>query len=71
MYTYVCIYVCTYVLCIYIYIYQFQCTPLHVAAMAGQVKIVETLMEAKADLCAQDKVSALKENRQDADRGMR
>jgi hypothetical protein len=69
MYVYVCMYVRMYY--VYIYIYQFQCTPLHLAAMAGQVKIVETLVEAKADPCAQDKVSVLKETRLDADRGMR
>jgi hypothetical protein len=41
------------------------------AAAAGDGKIVETLVEAKADLCAKDKVSVLKETRLDADRGMR
>jgi ankyrin repeat protein len=51
--------------------YQNQRTPLHLAAEYGHDKIVETLVEAKADLCAQDKVSALKETRLDADRGMR
>jgi hypothetical protein len=37
----------------------------------GHGKIVETLVEAKADLCALDNVSVLKETRLDADRGMR
>ncbi len=44
---------------------------LHFAAEYGHDKIVETLVEAKADPCAQDKVSVLKETRLDADRGMR
>jgi hypothetical protein len=56
---------------IYIYIYQWGETPLHVAARGGHGKIVETLVEAKADVCAQDSVSVLKETRLDADRGMR
>jgi ankyrin repeat protein len=51
--------------------YQNQCTPLHLAARYSNGKIVETLVEAKADLCAQDEVRVLKENRLDADRGMR
>ena len=46
-------------------------TPLHLAAEYGHGKIVETLVEAKADLCAENKVSVLKEARLDADRGMR
>jgi hypothetical protein len=54
----------------YIYIYQWQRTPLHLAAAAGHGKTVETLVEAKADLSAQDNVSVLKETRLDADRGM-
>ncbi len=41
------------------------------AAREGHDKIVETLVEAKADPCAQDHVSVLKETRLDADRGMR
>jgi hypothetical protein len=41
------------------------------AAAIGHGKIVETLVEAKADLCAQNDVSVLKETRLDADRGMR
>jgi hypothetical protein len=42
------------------------------AAGNGHGKIVETLVEAKADPCAQDGVvSVLKETRLDADRGMR
>ncbi len=45
--------------------------PLHLAAVGGHGKIVEALVEAKADLCAQDKVSVSKETRLDADRGMR
>ena len=41
------------------------------AAEGGHDKIVETLVEAKADPCAQDRVSVLKETRLDAERGMR
>jgi len=55
---------------IYLYIYQEKKAPLHFAAEGGHGKIVETLVEAKADLCAQDSVSVLKETRLDADRGM-
>ena len=59
MYVYVCIYVCMYV---YIFIsYQFNRTPLHWAAEGGHGKIVETLVEAKAYVCAHDIVSVLKE----------
>jgi hypothetical protein len=53
------------------YIYQEKKTALHLAAMYGHDKIVETLLEAKADPCALDRVSVLKETRLDADRGMR
>ena len=53
------------------YTYQDKFTPLHFAAERGHGKIVETLVEAKADLRAQDKVSVLKETRQTADGGMR
>jgi hypothetical protein len=56
---------------IYLYIYQEKKTLLHLAAQNGHGKIVETLVEAKADPCAQDHVSVLKETRLDADRGMR
>jgi ankyrin repeat protein len=45
-------------------------TALHLAAKGGHDKIVKTLVEAKADPCAQDWVSVLKETRLDADRGM-
>ncbi len=57
MYTfvYVCIYIYTYVS-----IYQKQRTPLHLAVIFGHGEIVETLVKAKADLCAQDRVSVLK-----------
>ena len=55
----------------FIHTYQCQSTPLHYAAGRGHGKIVETLVEAKADVCAQDEVSVLKETRLDADRGMR
>ncbi len=41
------------------------------AADRGHGKIVETLVEGKADPCAQDRVRVLKETRLDADRGMR
>jgi hypothetical protein len=51
--------------------YQDKCTALHSAAEGGHGKIVETLVEAKADPCAQTSVSVLKETRLDADRGMR
>jgi hypothetical protein len=54
-----------------IHIYQDKRTPLHLAALCGYGKIVETLVEAKADPCAQDRVSVLKETRLDADRAMR
>ena len=57
---------------IYIYIYQRKYTPLHYAAERGKCKrVVEALVEANADLNAQDEVSALKETRADGDRGMR
>jgi hypothetical protein len=46
-------------------------TPLHLAAEKGHGKIVETLVEAKADPCAQNYVSVVEETRLDADRGMR
>jgi hypothetical protein len=67
------IYIIFYTLYVYInfYIYQNKTTPLHWAAQCGDIKIVETLVGAKADLCALDKVSVLKETRLDADRGMR
>jgi ankyrin repeat protein len=55
----------------YVCIYQYEKTPLHWAAEKGHGKIVEALVEAKADLCAQDTVSVSKETRLDADRGMR
>ena len=42
------------------YINQSQYTPLHYAAEKGHGKIVETLVEAKADLHAQDEVSVLR-----------
>ena len=46
-------------------------TPLHLAAEGGHGKIVETLVEAKADPCVRDGVSVLKETRLDAGRGLR
>ena len=46
-------------------------TALHWAAEGGHGKIVETLVEAKADPSPQDNVSVLKETRLHADRGMR
>jgi ankyrin repeat protein len=55
----------------YIYIYQYKNTPLHYAAEKGHDKIVETLVEAKADLCAKNEVSVLKGTRLHAHRGMR
>ena len=39
---------------------QDQYTPLHFAAEKGHGKIVETLVEAKADLCAKTSVSVLR-----------
>jgi hypothetical protein len=54
----------------YLNIYQDNRTPLHFAAQGGHGKIVETLVEAKADPCVQDSVSVLKETMLDADRGM-
>ncbi len=71
-----CMYIIYYLLhiiyiCTFIYIYQIQQTPLHLAAEGGHGKIVEALVEAKADPCLQDRVSVLKETRLDADRGMR
>ena len=56
---------------IYLYIYQNQRTPLHLAAEGGHGKIVETLVEAQADPCGQDMVSVLNQTRLDANRGMR
>ena len=57
--------------CVCVHVYQNKRTPLHLAVKGGHSKIVETLVEAKADLCAQDDdVSVLKEIRLDAfDRG--
>ena len=55
----------------FIYVYQDKKTALHLAAIYGDDKMVETLVKAKADPCAQDEVSVLKETRLDADRGMR
>ena len=52
------------------HIYQDRRTPLHYAAKGGHGKTVETLVEAKADLCALDEVSVLKETRLHAHRGM-
>jgi hypothetical protein len=46
--------------CVYIYIYQDARTPLHVAVAKGHDKVVETLVQAKADLRAEDAVSVLK-----------
>ena len=53
------------------YVYQKKKTALHLAAGGGHDKMVETLVEAKADPCVPDRVSVLKETRLDADRGMR
>jgi hypothetical protein len=58
-------------ICTFLNIYQYKRTPLHLAAEKGHGKIVETLVEAKADPCARDGVSVLTETRLDADRGMR
>ena len=55
----------------FIYAYQEKKTALHLAAIYGHDKMVKTLVEAKADPCAKDGVSVLKETRLDADRGMR
>ena len=69
--SYYILYISYFVFYIYLYIYQEKKTALHFAAGGGHDKIVETLVEAKADPCAQDHVSVLKETRLDADRGMR
>jgi hypothetical protein len=73
---YIYIYISYYIfhiiyICTCLYICQYKRTPLHFAAEKGHGKIVETLVEAKADPCAPDMVSVLKETRLDADRGMR
>ena len=66
-----CVCVCVF-FCVCVCVYnQEQRTPLHVAVQKDHGKIVETLVEAKADLCAQDEVSVLKETRLHAHRGMR
>ena len=68
MYVYICIYIIYYIY-IYIYIYmKEERTPLHLAAIRGHGKIVEALVEAKADLRATDKASVLIETRLDAHR---
>ena len=69
--SYFILYISYYIYYIYSYIYQYERTALHLAAEGGHDKIVERLVEAKADPCAQDRVSVLKETRLDADRGMR
>ncbi len=69
--SYSVLYISYFIYYIYLYIYQEKMTALHWAAGGGHDKIVETLLEAKADPCAQDGVSVLKETRLDADRGMR
>ena len=69
--SYSILYLSYFIFYIYLYIYQEKKTALHFAAEGGHDKIVETLVEAKADPCAQDRVSVLKETRLDADRGMR
>ncbi len=69
--SYYILYISYFIYYICLYIYQDQKTALHLAAARGHGKTVETLVEAKADPCAQDRVSVLKETRLDADRGMR
>ena len=69
--SYYILYISYFIYYVYLYIYQMDKTALHLAAERGHGKIVETLVEAKADPCAHDKVSVLKETRLDADRGMR
>ncbi len=69
--SYYILYISYFIYYMYSYLYQGQRTALHWAAWFGHDKIVETLVEAKADPCAQDVVSVLKETRLDADRGMR
>ena len=69
--SYYILYISYFIYYIYLYMYQWKRTALHLAARGGHDKIVETLVEAKADPCAQDEVSVLKETRLDADRGMR
>jgi hypothetical protein len=69
--SYYILYISYFIYYIYLYLYQDKKTALHFAAIHGHDKTVETLVEAKADPCAQDGVSVLKETRLDADRGMR
>jgi hypothetical protein len=69
--SYYILYMSYFIYYMYLYMYQWKKTALHWAAKGGHAKIVETLVEAKADPCAQDRVSVLKEARLDADRGMR
>jgi ankyrin repeat protein len=69
--SYYILYISYFIYYIYLYTNQLKQTALHSAAARGHDKIVETLVEAKADVCAQDEVSVLKETRLDADRGMR
>jgi hypothetical protein len=69
--SYYILYISYFIYYIYLYTNQLKQTALHYAAGGGHDKIVETLAEAKADPCAQDGVSVLKETRLDADRGMR
>ena len=51
-------------------VYQEKRTPLHCAVFGDDGKIIETLVEAKADLCALHDVSVLKETSLDGDRGL-
>jgi hypothetical protein len=70
--SYYILYISYFIYYMYSHLYQGQRTALHLAAEGGHDKIVETLVEAKADPCAQSVlVSVLKETRLDADRGMR
>ncbi len=69
--SYYTLYISYFIYYICSYIHQYEETALHFAAKGGHDKIVETLVEAKADPCAQNVVSVLKETRLDADRGMR
>ncbi len=69
--SYYILYMSYFIYYIYSYIHQLNKTALHLAAEGGHDKIVKTLVEAKADPCAHDRVSVLKETRLDADRGMR
>ncbi len=67
--SYYIFYISYFIYYICLYIHQLKWTALHLAAVGGHDKIVETLVKVKADPCAQNEVSVLKETR--LHRGMR